>query len=516
MTGSAGMMAIATAVGLSAHSGARNEWVVDCPASELAPRLRRLVEELTLVDLFATTAKGSRPRLTAVLDAPGDPAWLVVHCDLPEAAFPSLSAVSHAASWYERDILEMHKVMPQGHPAPYPLRQGKSGEPGPKRAGGAAGAGDDSGQRPKQRPAVTGQGVFELPLGPVRSGPQESQGFSFFSGGEDIVVTDITLGFKFRSVERIAEGRAPADVILLAERIAASSCFANALAFSRAVERVIGAEVTPSEQFTRTLLAELERAYNHLGVIGRLAEATGLQVAAAQFSLMRERALRASGRLTGHRYLRGALRIGGTEVVPPEGDRVWLRSEVEAWRSQALRLRHLLEGTSTFVDRLDTTAYLDPGYAAEHNLVGPVGRASGIDSDLRRDHPYGAYSAVEFVVPLLSLGDAKARYTVHVMELEQTLGVLLQLLDRWPHAQPPAPLPKLRSGSALGWAEAPGGATVHLVTLDEGGRVARWRARPPAVVNWHPFAHACASGNNLTDFPVIEASFGLASAEFDR
>jgi Ni,Fe-hydrogenase III large subunit len=90
-----------------------------------------------------------------------------------------------------------------------------------------------------------------------------------------------------------------------------------------------------------------------------------------------------------------------------------------------------------------------------------------------------------------------------------------QLIEHWPQTEPATEL-VTKGGSALGWAEAPGGEALHFVELDSGGRVRRWRARPPAVVNWHPYAHACASGNNLTDYPVIEASFGLSHAEFDR
>lgn len=509
-------LSIATAAGLEAKLNAPDELVAHCPEADLARKLGHLVQEMDLADLFATTVPGRNPRLTAVLEVPGDRSWLVVHSDLSQAEFPSLAAISHAASWYERDILEMHGLVPQGHPAPHPLRQG---EPSViDRAHGERHHQSGLGLAPRtaRRPAVTGQGVFELPLGPVRSGPQESGGFTFFSGGEDIVITDMTLGFKFRAIKRIAEGRSPENVIPLAERLAGTSSFANALAFARAVERVLGTSASLPEQFTRTLFAELERTHSHLGVIGHLAEATGLQVAAAQYSMLREDVLRAAGRLAGHRYLRGIVRIGGTAIVPSPSARSWLRSQVGAWRSQTQRLHHLLQETSTFVDRLETTAFLKPAYAAEHNLVGPVGRASGIDHDVRRDHPYGAYPRVQLLVPVLSEGDAKARFVLHAMELEQSFAILAQLLETWPDDSAPVPAPAVRSGSALGWAEAPGGETVHFVALDERGLVTRWRARPPAVVNWHPFAHACASGNNLTDFPVIEASFGLSHAEFDR
>jgi Ni,Fe-hydrogenase III large subunit len=517
MTAASNTRVAAALAGLEVHEEFTDELVAVCPEQDLELKLGTLLQAAGLADWFATTLAGRPPRLTAVLEVPTDPTWLVVHADLSQPAFPSLTQTSHAASWYERDILEMHGLVPQGHPAPAPLRQPPS--TGENRLRGRRHLHTED---PEQRhkavggPAVTGQGVFRLPLGPVRSGPQESGGFSFMSGGEDIVVVDMTLGFKFRGIERMAEGHPPDEVIQLAERLAGISSFANALAFTRAAERALGASVPPAEEFTRTLFAELERVYSHLGTISRLAEATGLLVAGAQYGLLKEEALRAAGRLSGHRYLRGVLRLGSTELVPQEVDRRWLHRQVTEWVTHTKRLRHLLQETSTFVDRLESTAFLRPEYAAEHNLVGPVGRACAIDHDVRRDHPYGAYSQVEFQVPVVADGDAKARYQVHALELEQSLAIITQLLEKWPTNSPPPSPPSVRAGSALGWAEAPGGQALHFVTLDDEGLVSRWRARPPAVVNWHPFAHACASGNNLTDYPVIEASFAISHAEFDR
>ncbi len=517
MTSAPSARAAADSAGFDVRAGSRDELVSLCQEQDLEVRLGHLVEVAGLADWFATTPVGRQPRLTAILEVPGDPTWLIVHTDLSQPEFPSLIASSHAASWYERDILEMHGLAPLGHPAPAPLRQPEATGHRSSRARTHL----HTGESPRHsevtgRPAVTGQGVFHLPLGPVRSGPQESGGFSFASGGEDIVVVDMSFGFKFRGLERLAEGRPAADVVQLAERLAGTSCFANALAFSRAAERAMGAVVAPPEEFTRTLFAEMERVHSHLGTIGRLAEATGLLVAGAQYGLLKEEVLRAAGRMSGHRYLRGVLRLGGTEVVPESPAREWLHQQVSDWITHTRRLRNLLQETSTFVDRLEGTAFLKPEYAAEHYLVGPVGRASAIDRDVRRDHPYAAYSQVEFQVPVFADGDAKARYQVHALELEQSLAIITQLLEGWPADTHPPEVAPARPGSALGWAEAPGGQALHFVTLDAEGLVISWRARPPAVVNWHPFAHACASGNNLTDFPVIEASFALSHAEFDR
>ncbi len=514
---SSSLRALAEAAGLRPVPVADDELHAHCPEEEFTDRVAALAGPGVLADLFATTAIHRQARLTAVLQLPGDVSWLVVDTTLRGGAFQSLTPAVHAASWYEREIREMHGLEPTGHPAPAPLRlHAWPAGPPPMGTGDPVAHVAPMLSPPVARPTIEGQGIFQLPLGPVRSGPQEAAAFVFTSGGEDLVMVSLRLGYKFRAVERMAEGL-PADrALLLAERLAGTSAFANALAFARAVERAAGVTVSPAAERTRTCLAELERVRSHFATLARLADATGLLVAGAQYGLLVEELLRAAAALTGHRYLRGSLRIGGIDASCDGPARRRLQGLVAGWARRAAGLRSLLGETSIFQDRLETTAVLEPSYADLHNLVGPSGRASGADRDSRRDHPYAAYAAARFAVPVHHGGDAAARLQVHLEEIEASLGILTQLLDGWPEAGEPVAPPQLQEGVALGWAEAPGGEALALVELDAGGRVRRWRARPPAAVNWHPFAHACRSGNNLTDFPVIEASFGLSHAEFDR
>ncbi|MHB8393776.1 MAG: hydrogenase large subunit [Candidatus Dormibacteria bacterium] len=508
---------LADAVGIQLEWRRQDEAYVRCSENAFQETTSRLAARATLSDLFATNTPESPARLTAVLQAQGDPAWLLVTVELAEMAFASLTPDVHAASWYEREILEMHGLEPLGHPAPGPLRlHDWPNEHHPMRDQGDAVAELPQARRQVRRPSVTGQGVFQLPLGPVRSGPQESAEFLFSSGGEDIVELDLRLGFKYRALERLAEGQTLAQALHLSERLAGTSAFANGLAFTLAAERALGVNISSASGHARSLLAELERLHSHFGTIGRLADTTGLLVASAQYGLLKEEVLRACGRLTGHRYLRGVLRVGGMEVLPDAPARVWLQSRLKEWGARAERLRRLLAQTATFIDRLDTTAILHPDYALEHHLVGPVGRASKIDRDVRRDHPYAAYQTVDFDVPMVGDGDAEARFQIYAAELTQSFSILGQLLDNWPAADDGRVVIPRHAGSALGWAESPGGETLHWLELDHDCRVVRWRARPASVVNWHPYAHACGSGNNLTDYPVIEASFSLSPAEFDR
>ena len=509
-----GLAELAQIAGLECRPGPPGELWADCSEAQFTAAAKEISKRALLSDLFASVSMGT-PTLTAVFSTIGDATWLLLRTELAGDRFESLTPNIHAASWYEREIAEMYGLRPEGHPAPHalrlhdwPLSHHPMRDPLPAGRSVPPPHGD-------WVPKVRGQGVFQLPLGPVRSGPQESAEFLFNSGGEDLVMVSPRFGYKLRLVERMAEGKAVEDALILAERLAGISTYSNALAFVQAAERAAGIEVGDEVLRARSLLNELERLHHHFGHLGRIADSTGMAVPAAQYAALKEEVLRACAGLVGHRYLRGALTPGGLAVVLSESGRARLGVAAPQWDHVALTLERLLEDTATFIDRLDTTGVLGVDYAAQHNLLGPVGRSTGADRDCRRDHPYAGYTDLQFDVLVKSQGDALARVRILFFEVRQSLRMVRQVLQDWPSTAIAVDVP-VGAGSALGWAETPGGEALHFVELDSDGRVKRWRARPPAVVNWHPYAHACASGNNLTDYPVIEASFGLSHAEFDR
>ena len=186
-------------------------------------------------------------------------------------------------------------------------------------------------------------------------------------------------------------------------------------------------------------------------------------------------------------------------------------------RLEMSRLEPLLLGSSSHLDRLEGTGILAPGDARAYGAVGPIGRASGIDRDLRRDHPYAAYAEVGFEVPVYNTGDALARAKVRMAETHQSLRIVEQLLDRLPGGAVRVAVDELRTGaSSLGWAESPRGEGLHWLLAGEGGILSRYRVRPASFANAQVFPLAVPGHNILTDFPIIEQSFGLSFAGCDR
>ena len=134
-----------------------------------------------------------------------------------------------------------------------------------------------------------------MPIGPVFSGVAESAHFLLETVGEDVMRALPRLFYKYRGIEKIAEGRSIADVLLLAERFAATTAFAHALGFCQAVETVAGAEVPARARLLRVFLAELERVRHHVGAVEGICESTALVVAASQMRHAGGGPLRMSG-----------------------------------------------------------------------------------------------------------------------------------------------------------------------------------------------------------------------------
>jgi Ni,Fe-hydrogenase III large subunit len=271
--------------------------------------------------------------------------------------------------------------------------------------------------------------------------------------------------------------------------------------------------VPPRAKRLRVLLAELERLYNHLHYFGQLADSTTLKVGQAEGRLLEERIKQLAGRLTGQRFMRNLLCPGGLRrdvAVPVDlADTLQrLRREVESYLAQ-------LERTTSYLDRLLATGVLRKDVAFDQGATGPVERASGLDRDLRRDHPYAAYDELHVPVALAEEGDAYARARVRAAELRAGFDLLELLLPRLEHGPVYAPCAPEPLGFGLGWAESPRGSLYYAVHLDAQGMLARVKIKSPSFSNWRAFPFTVHQ-TNMMDYAINEASFGLTIAGCDR
>ncbi len=451
----------------------------------------------------------------------GEAAWVhvLVRRPLDEARLPSISEPVHAADWHEREAEDLFGLVFEGHPrlGDFVLHDDRwqEGVEPMRRSFSAHRPLAERHPNVKRRPRriVRAPGAFAMPIGPVFAGQAEAVHFLLETVGEDVIRAIPRLFYKYRGIEKLAEGRSLEETLLLAERFCATSAFAHALGFCLAVEAIAGAAAPARAQALRVMLAELERFRHHVAAIQAICESTALAVAASQAAMLEEDLLRLSGALSGHRYLFGLLTPGG---LTRDFEDAACRTAVGGVRvvlSRLVEIQQMLQFSSSFLDRIEQVGITPEKEVRLHGLVGPVARAAGVARDLRRAQPYCGYDALPFEVPCESEGDGYARLRVLFAEAAQSVR-LMEQAAALPGGPVLAPV-QMRPGAAMGWTEAPRGAALHWVRIGEDGQVARYRIMPPSFANWHGF-HVAAENFAFQDFPIILATFDLSVAENDR
>ena len=280
------------------------------------------------------------------------------------------------------------------------------------------------------------------------------------------------------------------------------------------MEATAGADVPPRARALRIMLAELERLRHHIGAIAGICSSTALAVATSQAGILEEDALRLTGALVGHRYLFGLNRPGGLTRDFPDAYCHRLADGVTALLQRICKLKEILRFTSSFLDRIEEVGAISREQAVAYGLVGPIARASGIARDLRKTLPYSGYDKIDFEAPLETEGDGYARLRVLFQEVEQSAAIIREIASALPEGEIVGPF-EYMAGAALGWVEAPRGASFHWVRIDENKCLSRYRLTTPSFTNWHGF-HLAAENFAFQDFPIIMATFGLSNAESDR
>ncbi len=438
----------------------------------------------------------------------------------PQAdALPSLAEKLPLLGWYEREIRDLYGVRFDGHPEPHPLvlHEGLAPPRPPLCDGFDRAAVPAAGEAaPPVVPRVIGPGIQRLPFGPVRADVVESAQFLFFYIGEGILHYHPRLFYKHRGMEARFEGIDLRAGGVLAERVSGTDSVAHALAYAQAVEAAMGWRAPPRARYLRVILAELERLYNHLHYLGHLSKTTTLKVGEAQGSWLEEQVKQVNARLTGSRFLRGLIIPGGLRRDLDAGR---LDAWLDAFDHDIDDYLRRLEGTRSHLDRLMTTGLLPRQVAFDQGATGPIERASNLDRDLRRDHPYANYEKLRFSVPVETAGDAHARSRVRMEEIREALAMIRQTLGRIKSG------PVLRrdvledadpDGEGLGWAEAVRGGLLYAVHLDASrGRLLRVKIKDPSFSNWRVFPFTV-QDSNMMDYAINEASFGLSVAGADR
>lgn len=482
---------------------------------------RRQRARLTSVfaeDMRETAEKCFRNYYVFALDAAH--AWLVVHTaispDQPE--FVSLTTAVPAVNWQEREIQDWFGLKAIGHPNPRRMAlhdDWPTVHPMRKDFDLRTKLPPFTGERHSFR-KVEGEGVFQVPVGPVHAGTIEPGHFLFSVAGEPVLYLQIRLFYTHKGTEKLFESIPATHGVFLAESISGDSSFSHSAAYCQALERAANLDVPPRALFIRTILLELERIYNHVADIGAIATDVAFVVANAHAMQVKEHVLQLNEHLTGNRLLRGMNCIGGVRHDLNDEQIKRVREFLPALRRDFKMIIDLILSSATTIDRLETTGVLQPQIARDLGIVGVAGRASGIDLDVRRDHPYAAYDKVRFRVPLYQNGDVLHRMRVRADEVREAISVIEQVIAQMPTGAITTEWKTLPANRcAIGCVEGWRGEIVHWVRTAENNRLARCRVKDPSLQNWPALSEAIL-GNIIPDFPVCNKSFNLSYSGTDR
>ena len=430
----------------------------------------------------------------------------VISLDCPDRSYPSVGARHPPALRLERTVNDLFGLTAEGLPDPRRwLDHGSWGLRFP--------LGDrlDAPSKPAAYRflAAEGDGLHQIAVGPVHAGIIEPGHFRFTASGETVVRLEQRLGYTHKGIEGLMTGASYERAVQLAGRVSGDSTVAYAYAFSRAAEAALGLAVPDRAVWLRALLAELERLANHLGDIGAICNDASFTLLHAHCGVLRERVLRASNAAFGHRLLRDVIVPGGvtrdldrdgTDAIPAALDTIRLRFPA---------LIELYDNTASLQDRTVTTGALTPALASQYAAGGYVGRASGRSFDARRNLAYPPYDCLDFEVPVLNEGDVNARVWIRMREVEQSLSLIDQILQRLPagplgtHA---GHIREAREGMAI--VEGFRGDVLVWLRLRD-GRVERCHLRDPSWFQW-PLLEAVIENNIVADFPLCNKSFNCS------
>jgi Ni,Fe-hydrogenase III large subunit len=362
---------------------------------------------------------------------------------------------------------------------------------------------------------VDGDGVHEIPVGPVHAGIIEPGHFRFSVVGEKVLRLEERLGYVHKGIERrftdfpILEGHR------LAARVSGDSAVAYSWAYCQALEGMAGVHLPARAAWLRALCLELERIANHIGDVGALGNDAGFAFGLAQFSRLKEHLLRVTEMAFGQRYLFDTVVPGGLRADLAESAIPQLVEFLSQLALEVQRLREIYDEHGGVRDRFLDAGRVSPELAARLGLIGFAGRASAQMLDVRIDLPCAPYVDVAPARVTHVEGDVAARVAVRFDELQESCRLGVHILNLLPasafRVDCPAPA---RGAFGIGLIEGWRGPVLLALEAGAAGTISRCHPHDPSWQNWPVLEHAII-GNIVPDFPLINKSFNLSYSGHD-
>ncbi|MBI3565031.1 MAG: NADH-quinone oxidoreductase subunit C [Elusimicrobia bacterium] len=465
------------------------------PVAEFrAAVLRAAAAGRRLCALTAAPAAKAPGGLLAVMadDAAGK---LFLAASEPAARYPSLTPELPQAHLFEREVFESAGIVPEGHPWLKPVRRA---------------------------PAETavffreeGEEVHEVAVGPIHAGVIEPGHFRFQCHGETVHHLEIQLGYQHRGAEAFLRRGPDRRSLAVAETICGDTAIAHSWAHCAAREALSGAAAPLRAEALRAVALELERLACHVGDLGAISNDIGYLPATSFFGRMRGDHLNMLMSLTGSRFGKGLLRPGGVAFDLTPAMSAAMLETVRRAAAETAEVSAMFFDEPSVLARLEDTGTVSAAVCRDLGVVGPAARASGLDRDVRQDHPHGYYRFRYIPTIKLDSGDVYARAMMRRLEAQRSLEFLAGALARLPDGPVAAPCgPAAPDRIAVALVEGWRGEVCHLAKTGPDGRFDWYKVVDPSFHNWMALAMAL-RGGEISDFPLCNKSFNLSYAGHD-
>jgi len=448
--------------------------------------------------------------------------YLIVKTEAPsdDPWFPSLAKKFIPASRFERQIQSLMGITPVGNPDSrpwikfedwpadaWPLRKTFDAlKPMPRVKGQYAWI------------RAEGEGVYEIPVGPVHAGIIEPGHFRFQAVGEDIINLEERLGYVHKGIEKKFESLSWAEGVRLAGRVSGDTTVAHSIAYCMALETMTGCMVPERAHWLRALFLERERIANHLGDIGAICNDAAFAFMLYQLGRLKEMMLCTNLRLFGHRFIMDRVVRGGVAIDIDASGKEEILTELEVLSKDFERLVTIYDENPSLEDRVRDTGILTPEQARELCVVGTVARASGLNLDCRIFNPFPPYDRQDWMkleVPVLISGDVHARAWVRIQEVRESVRIIRKILEDMPAGSIVTPISQpVPDTSGFATVEGWRGEIIYWLQSGPLGEINRCMVRDPSSLNWIGLELAVL-GNIVPDFPLCNKSFNQSYSGHD-
>lgn len=364
--------------------------------------------------------------------------------------------------------------------------------------------------------------------------------------GEIIVNARPEIGYLHTGFEKQGEYLSFNQFVTTTDRMNYFSPLCNNFGFVHAIEEMCGIEITPRAKYARIILCELSRCADHVLSVGLQAMDLGAFTVMLWAFIEREKCYDIFEAITGARLTTSFARVGGQARDLTDDHIRMIKRFMEEFPAALDETEKMLSRNRIFYNRTQGVCAIDADQVKAWGVTGPLGRAAGVDYDLRRDRPYWAYSEMDFDVITRDEGDVFARYKVRLDECRESLKIMRQAIEKMPGGPVSIEDHKVtipskkdvytkmeslimhfklymdghgfetpKKGEIYSCTESPNGELGWYVMTTGGSRAYRVRCRPPCMITYSCLPEMI-KGHLVSDAVACLSSINVIAGELDR